>query len=135
MVETKLPYGTVVNTNLPFDRAVARTRELLKDEGFGVLTEIDVAKALKEKRGVEFQPYVILGACNPDYADQALKAEEQLGLLLPCNVVVTAHEGKTKVSAVDAVAMLGIVGRPELSKIAVEVNERLRRALVRVASE
>ena len=135
MTEMKLKYGSVVGTSLPFEQALARTRDLLKAEGFGVLTEIDVAKALKEKRGVNFQPYVILGACNPDYAHQALQAEEQLGLLLPCNVVVTVHDGKTKVSAVDATAMLGIVGGQELLRIADEVNERLHHVLERIAIE
>jgi uncharacterized protein (DUF302 family) len=135
MNETGITYGTVVVTSLPFDRAVERARQLLQDEGFGVLSEIDVAKTLKEKRGIEFQPYVILGACNPDFASQALMVEAQIGLLLPCNVVVTVDGGKTKVSAVDAAAMLGIVGKPDLADIAVEVNRRLRRVLAGIAAE
>jgi uncharacterized protein (DUF302 family) len=135
MTDRQLRYGRVVTTKLSFDRAAARARELLKNEGFGILSEIDVAKTLKEKRGVEFQPYLILGACNPDLAHKALLAEEQLGLLLPCNVVVTVQGGRTKVSAVDAGAMLSVVGNPELAAIAAEVNTRLQKVLAAIAAE
>lgn len=134
MIENEVAYGTVVSTSLPFDEAVARARQLLQTEGFGVLSEIDVAKTLKEKRGIEFQPYLILGACNPDFAAQALRSEEQIGLLLPCNVVVTVSGGMTKVSAIDAAAMLGIVGKAGHSEIAAQVNTRLRRVLEGVAA-
>jgi uncharacterized protein (DUF302 family) len=135
MSDNPIKYGTCVTTHLSFERAASRVRELLKDEGFGVLTEIDVAKTLKEKRGIDFQPYLILGACNPDFAYEALKVEEQLGLLLPCNVVVTVHAGTTEVSAVDAEAMLGVVGKPSLVKIANDVDLRLRRVLALIAAE
>jgi len=135
MIDSGITYGTVVTTGLPFGRALARVRELLKDEGFGVLTEIDVAKTLKEKRGVDLQPYVILGACNPDFAYAGLQAEEHLGLLLPCNVVVSSRDGRTKVSAVNAREMLRMVGKPELSHIAVQVDDSLRRVLNRIAAE
>jgi len=130
-----ITYGTVVTTGLSFDRAIVRVRELLKDEGFGVLTEIDVAKTLKEKRGVDLQPYVILGACNPDFAYAGLQAEDQLGLLLPCNVVVSSKGGSTSVSAVNAREMLRMVGKPELSSVAGQVDDSLQRVLNRIAAE
>jgi uncharacterized protein (DUF302 family) len=98
------------------------------------LCEIDVAKTLKEKIGAEFRPYVILGACNPQFAFEALSAEAQLGLLLPCNVVVQERDAETIVSAIDAKQLLSIVGRPELEPIAGEVNARLRAVVDGVAS-
>jgi len=112
-----------------FPRAVERVRELLQNEGFGILCEINVAKTLKDKIGAEFRPYVILGACNPNLAHRALEAEEQLGLLLPCNVVVQEIDGKTVISAVDASKMLEVVGNPALHEIAVDANSRLQRVL------
>jgi len=126
-----IPYGSVVSTPLSYQQAIERVKTALKDEGFGVLCEIDVAKTLREKIGADFRPYVILGACNPQFAHQALAAEEQLGLLLPCNVVVQQSEGGTLVSAVDATAMLGIVGNEAMLPIAREVNARLARVLER----
>ncbi len=115
-------------TSLPFADAVARAREALQDEGFGVLTEIDVQATLREKLGEEIEPYVILGACNPTYAHRALAIEPDLGTLLPCNVVVRRADGRTHVLAVDPIAMLGVVGNPELDPIAAEIRERLERA-------
>ena len=100
-------YGHVVETALSYGDAIERVKGLLKEQGFGVLCEIDVAKTLREKIGAEFRPYVILGACNPNLANRSLNAEAQLGLLLPCNVVVQELDGRTVVSAVDAQAMLG----------------------------
>jgi uncharacterized protein (DUF302 family) len=115
-----------------FDEVVARTREALASEGFGVLTEIDVRATMKEKLGVEREPYLILGACNPPLAHRALEAEPELGALLPCNVVVFTEGGATHVSAVSAEQMLGMVGNPELEPVAREVGERLGRVLERV---
>jgi uncharacterized protein (DUF302 family) len=126
---TQISYGRAVPSDMDFPRAVARIRELLKNEGFGILCEIDVAKTLKDKIGAEFRPYVILGACNPNLAHRALEAEEQLGLLLPCNVVVQEIGGKTVISAVDASKMLEVVGNPALHEIAVDANSRLQRVL------
>lgn len=119
-------YGYAAAVDLEFSDAVERVRALLKDQGFGVLCEIDVAKTMKEKIGADFRPYVILGACNPQLAHRGLSAEAQLGLLLPCNVVVQVQDGRTVVSAVDAAAMLGIVGNPALREVADDANARLR---------
>jgi uncharacterized protein (DUF302 family) len=107
------------------------TQELAK-EGFGVLTEIDVAATLKKKLGVEVPPYRILGACNPQFAHQALQAEPQIGALLPCNVVVRTQGGRTVVEMMDPQAVLGLVGRPEVEPIAREVRARLERVLASV---
>jgi uncharacterized protein (DUF302 family) len=122
-------YGKTIEVRLPFEQAVERVKSLLKDQGFGVLCEIDVGKTLEEKTGAPFRPYRILGACNPQFARAALEREPQLGLLLPCNVVVQEIAGKTAISAIDARAMLSIVGNPELTSVADEVNERLGRVL------
>lgn len=130
---THRPYGNAVTTPLTFEAALARTKAALKDEGFGVLSEIDVAKTLKDKIDVNFRPYTILGACNPQLAHRALRAEDDLGLLLPCNVVVAADERGTRVSTIDADLMMGMVGNNALIAIASEVNERLERVLARIA--
>jgi uncharacterized protein (DUF302 family) len=131
---TESTYTLHGTTPLPFAAAVARVRETLKSEGFGVLTEIDVQATLREKLGVETEPYLILGACNPPYAHRALQLEEDLGALLPCNVVVYEHDRETHVSAVDPVAMLGIVGNPSLDPVAAEIRARLERAVEAVWS-
>ena len=108
-------------------------REELKSEGFGVLCEIDVQATLKEKLGVEGEPYLILGACNPPLAHQALQAEPELGVLLPCNVVVYTRNGQTHISAVDAERMLSIVGNDQLAPIATDVRGKLARVVERAA--
>jgi uncharacterized protein (DUF302 family) len=125
-------YTIAGTTPLPFAEAVVRVREELAEEGFGVLTEIDVQATLREKLGEEVDPYVILGACNPTYAHRALGLEPDLGALLPCNVVVYELDGETRVSAVDPVAMLSIVDNPELDAIAGEVRAKVERAVARV---
>ena len=125
----RTPYAKVVTTKLSHADAVEQVTVLLKQEGFGVLCDIDVSKTLKEKIGADFRPYRILGACNPDFAHQALSEEAQLGLLLPCNVVVQEEEGTTVVSAIDARALLAVVGKPSLLTVADEVNARLGRVL------
>jgi uncharacterized protein (DUF302 family) len=118
-------YGIGRLVEAPFDETVARVREALKGQGFGVLCEIDVQATMKEKLGVEGDKYVILGACNPPLAHRALTAEREIGLLLPCNVIVYEAAGGTKVSAIDAELMLGFVGNPALSDVAAEVRGRL----------
>ena len=123
------PYGFVKTVNLPYAEAVEKARAALKDEGFGVLCEIDIKEKLKEKLGVEFQNYVILGACNPPLAYETLQREINIGLLLPCNVIVYENDGHTVVAAVDAAKMLSVVGNPELEATAKQVNEKLRRVI------
>jgi uncharacterized protein (DUF302 family) len=120
---------------LPFDAALARTREALSAEGFGILSEIDVSATLRNKLNVDFRPYVILGACNPPLAYRALGMEPDLGVFLPCNVVV--YEGDTPeqsvVAAVDPEVSLGRVGNPDLAPVAGEVKQKLQRVLAAVA--
>ena len=133
---TAAPYGMRTTVGLPYDRAVERTREALGAEGFGVLSEIDVRATLKKKLDADFRPYVILGACNPPMAHRALTAERDIGLLLPCNVVVYAadEEGKSVVAAVDPEASIGRVGNEALAPLAADVKARLRRVLDAVAA-
>ena len=114
--------------------AVERVRDELKAEGFGVLCEIDVQATLKDKLGVDGDPYVILGACNPPLAHQALAAEPDLGTLLPCNVVVYEREGSTHISAIDAGRMLSLVGNDQLAPIASAVRDRLAAVVERSAA-
>ena len=126
-------YTLTAVTELDFDDAVERARAELKEEGFGVLCEIDVRATLKEKLGIDREPYVILGACNPPLAHRALETEPDIGALLPCNVVVYREGGETRVSAIDAERMLSIVGRNELAPVAAEVRAKLGRVVERVA--
>ena len=110
--------------------AVQRVTEALSDEGFGVLTEIDVSAAMKKKLGLELPPYKILGACNPQLASRAIAAEPEIGVLLPCNVVVRQDaEGKTRVDFMDPYAVLQLVDRPEVNTLAAEVRSRLERVM------
>ena len=118
-------YTLSAATSLPFADAVERVRAELKAEGFGVLCEIDVQATLREKLGVEGEPYLILGACNPPLAHQALQAEPDLGVLLPCNVVVYRRDGTTHISAIDPERMLSIVDNDELGPVAADVKRRL----------
>ena len=128
-------YGFGTDLATPFDEAIERTTAALKDEGFGVLTTIDVRQTLREKLDIAFDPYVILGACNPRLAHRALLAEPDLGLLLPCNVVVHDHGDHRRVSVVDPAAMLGVAGdSPELRTVAAEAEERLRRVVAALAA-
>ena len=125
-------YALTGTTALSFDEAVARARTELKAEGFGVLCEIDVQATLQEKLGVDSERYLILGACNPPLAHQALQAEPDIGVLLPCNVVVYERGGETHVSAIDAERMLSIVDRDDLAPVAAEVRTRLATVVTRV---
>lgn len=132
MKETK--YGFGIETRLGYDEAVTRITEALKAEGFGVLTTIDVKATLKQKLDREFRKYVILGACNPPLASRALDAELEIGLLLPCNVIVyDAGNGRTAVAAMAPLLALGMVGNEALSTVATEADARLRRALASLA--
>jgi uncharacterized protein (DUF302 family) len=126
-------YGFTVKTPLSYEEALAGVTAALKTEGFGVLTEIDVQATLKQKLGAEMELYTILGACNPPLAHRALAAEPEIGLLLPCNVIVYVDgAGKTTVSAIDPAAQFTVVDRAELAPLAREVGERLRRALAQL---
>ena len=127
-------YGFQVKMAQPYEQAVQRTTELLKEEGFGVLTQIDVKQTLKEKLGVDFRRYLILGACNPPLAHRAFQAELQIGLLLPCNVVVYEDDGGSVVAFVDPAAALGVVCNAALKPIAEEVRARLLRVREKLAS-
>jgi len=119
---------------LPFADAVERVRAELKTEGFGVLCEIDVQATLREKLGVEGEPYLILGAWHPPLAHQALQAEPELGVLLPCNVVIFQRGGETHISAIDPERMLSIVDNDELAPVAAEVKSRLGAVVERAAA-
>ena len=126
-------YTLSTTTPLGFTEAVARVREELASEGFGVLCEIDVQATFKQKLDVDRDPYPILGACNPKLAHAALQAEPELGVLLPCNVVIYTHEGQTHIAAVNAEQMLSIVGNDALSETASEVRRRLASVVERAA--
>ena len=128
-------YTLSTTTDRTFSEAVARVREELAAEGFGVLCEIDVQATLKQKLGIEREPYLILGACNPPLAHQALEAEPELGVLLPCNVVVYQQQGETHIAAVDAEQMLSTVGNDELANTASEVRRRLSAVVDRAGNE
>jgi uncharacterized protein (DUF302 family) len=122
-----MPYYFTTTLNTSFDDAIPRVTEALKKEGFGILTEIDVKETLKKKLGVEFRPYKILGACNPPFAYQALLAEDKIGLMLPCNVIVQEiAPGKVEVSAVDPIASMQAVDNPKLADIAKEIQAKLK---------
>ena len=125
----KQAYGFKVHLDLPYDEAVQKTTAALKAEGFGVLTEIDVKQTLKKKLNADFRKYIILGACNPPLAHRALQAELDLGLLLPCNVIVYEDEeaGGTVVNLVDPLSMMGVTDNAALEPVADEAYARLKR--------
>jgi uncharacterized protein (DUF302 family) len=125
-------YGFARRLSIPIETALERVRMTLKDEGFGVLTEINIREKFKEKLGVDFPNYVILGACNPPIAHSSLQEEMALGLLLPCNVVVYEENGATTVAAINAARMLSIVGNPALEAVAVTINHKLKSALLKI---
>jgi uncharacterized protein (DUF302 family) len=130
--ETIMTYGFSKVVNLPFEQAIERVTDELKKEGFGVLTTIDVKETMKKKLGVDFKKYVILGACNPPFAFEALQAEEEIGLLLPCNVIVYEKNGGTAVAVFDPMVMSQLIDNPAMQPIADEVRARLQRVLAGV---
>ena len=135
MVETRVSYGFGTTLGVSQEEAIARVKDALKAEGFGVLTTIDVQATLKEKIGAETAPYVILGACNPNLAHQAIEREPEIGMLLPCNVVVREVADGTLVEIADPRAMLGIAGGGKLDDIAAEARARLERVVTALASQ
>jgi uncharacterized protein (DUF302 family) len=134
MRNTGTHYAISRETSLPFGEAVEKARVLLREAGYGILSEIDVQAKLKEKLDIEREPYLILGACNPPLANEGLNAEPELGILLPCNVVVYEREGRTHVAAVEPEQMLSIVGNEKLGPIAEQVHEDLRRVVEEITN-
>jgi len=128
-----MSFGKAITVDVPFEEAVAKVRGALKDEGFGVLTEIDVTATMREKLGADIEDYVILGACNPPLAYSALGVDRSIGLLLPCNVVVRAGGGRTVVEALDPQVMVQLTGLSELVPVADEAASRLDRVLAALA--
>ena len=130
-MEKTLPYGFGKTVRLPYDQAVERTRAALAEQGFGVLTEINVRETLKKKIDVDFRPYIILGACNPPLAYQALTAELDIGLLLPCNVIVYQVDDaqSSMVEVMNPVAALALTGRADIRELAEQVKGRLEKVL------
>ena len=127
--EIKMEYGYKKEINIPYEEAVIKVKTELQKEGFGVLTEIDVKATLKKKLGVDHDNYIILGACNPPFAHQALETGKDIGLLLPCNVIVYVQGGKTFVSAILPTVQLGKVGNPKLLPIAEQVENKLKKVV------
>ena len=134
MTKTVADYAFRTQLDLPYEQAVEKVTAALKAEGFGVLTEIDVKATLKKKLDADFRKYVILGACNPPLAHQALNTELEIGLLLPCNVIVYEEDGGSVVSIVDPISMLGVVQSPELDLVAQEARSRLQRVIESLSS-
>lgn len=133
-VQEKSAYGIKISVDRPYDRILGSVRDALKEEGFGVITEIDLQQTFKEKLGIEFQQYVILGACNPWYAHQAIELDIDVGLLLPCNVVVYERAGGTVVEAIDPIAQLALADSSELRELAIAIKQKLQNVINRVAA-
>ncbi|UCH12933.1 MAG: DUF302 domain-containing protein [Candidatus Omnitrophota bacterium] len=119
-------YGFIKESNIPFEKAIEIVTEALKKEKFGVLTKIDVKEKLKEKLGIDFKKYVILGACNPSNAHKAIIAEENIGLMLPCNVIIYEKDGKTVISIIKPTVAMGMINNEELKQIATNVERQLK---------
>ena len=128
-----MDYGFTVKAAGPFADTLAKVRDALREQGFGVLTEIDVRATMQDKLGAEMEDYIILGACNPSLAHRALSADRSIGLLLPCNVVVRADQGETVVEAMDPLVMRQVADEPSVTGVAEEAAARLRAALARIA--
>ena len=123
-----IKYGFTKEMDIPYEKVIEQAREALKKEGFGILTEIDVREKMKEKLGVDMKKYIILGACNPPNAYKAILAEENIGLMLPCNVIVYEKGNKTVLSVVRPTAAMRMVDNAELQKVAEEVELQLKKA-------
>jgi uncharacterized protein (DUF302 family) len=127
-----MKYGFSKTTSLSFDQALLKVTEELKKEGFGVLTSIDVKDTMKKKLDVDFPRYLILGACNPPFAHTALQVEEEIGLLLPCNLILYEKEGKTNIAAFDPMVMTKIIENSAVVPVAQEMKSRLERVITAV---
>lgn len=130
-----MDYERSITLPVPYEQAVTRTRKALGEQGFGILSEIDVRATLREKRGLEMENYLILGACNPDLAHQALEIDRSIGVLLPCNVVVSGHGAGSKVQILDPQLMASVTGLPELQPLADKASRRLQAALDTLTSD
>ena len=131
-----MSYYIAAQLRIPFEDAIARTESALREEGLGIISRIDIQEALKTKIGVDFRPYTILGACNPALAHEALKLEDKVGTMLPCNVVVQAREdGGSEVAAIDPVASMQAIENPRLAEAAREVRLRLSRVIQSLQTE
>lgn len=131
-----MSYYIAATLQTPFEEAIKQTEAALKEEGFGVISRIDIQEALKTKIGVDFRPYTILGACNPALAHEALKLEDKVGTMLPCNVVVqTRADGSSEVAAIDPVASMQAIENPQLVAAASEVRQRLSQAIQRLETK
>ncbi len=122
-------YGYKRQVNLDYETPVKKTKAALKKEGFGIITEIDVKATVKNKLNIDVDKYIILGACNPAFAHKALEMEKDLGLLMPCNVVVYEDKGKTYVVSTRPTVTMGVVGNPQLTPVAAQVEEKLKKAI------
>jgi uncharacterized protein (DUF302 family) len=128
------PYGIKTRVKMDYEAAIGKVTEHLKDEGFGILTEINVKETLKQKIDVDFRNYIILGACNPGFAHKVLQAETDIGLLLPCNVIVYQEDdGSVVVAAMDPSAAMGVVGNEDVVPVAAQVTAKLERVITAMA--
>ena len=124
-----MKYGYKKQLKIPYDEALQKTRDELQKEGFGVLTEIDVKATLKKKLDVDFSRYIILGACNPPFAYQALQSEKDIGLLLPCNIIIYEDNGETVISSILPTVAMNMVGNENLHDVAMKVEEKLKKVI------
>ena len=124
-----MKYGYKKQLKIPYDEAIQKTRDELQKEGFGVLTEIDVKATLKKKLDVDFSRYIILGACNPPFAYQALQSEKDIGLLLPCNIIIYEDNGETVISSILPTVAMNMVGNENLHDVAMKVEEKLKKVV------
>lgn len=129
---TQEKYGSTKTVDLTYPEAIARAKTVLQENGWGVMSEIDVTTTMKQKMGVDFPNYMILGACNPNLAKSALEAEPMIGLLMPCNVVIQERDGKVQVSVVDAIQVVSIVHNKTVDNVATQANDQLKAVLASI---
>jgi len=128
----KKDYAFRTMLNVPYEQALEKVKASLRDEGFGVLTSVDVKETMKEKLGVDFRPYTIIGACNPPLSHRAFEQDLEAGLVLPCNVIVYEKDGGSAVAIADPVTMIGVLENPDLGEVAHEAQAKLKRVIVRL---